>query len=170
MLTATQNVETFTEMSDAELRQLRDLIDRIFHTRSSNEEDVAIGNESNIELEPPTDPLTEQNTEMTTPSETNGELSSEGFDYTENQGNTTPKEESNDNQINEPVKNDIEIRLDEVYNIRVVANEVVNRVEELQNQLTVLQEQMGSMVSHNGLEDMVKNITIAELKKRIAEI
>lgn len=68
----------------------------------------------------------------------------------------------------EAPKADIEIRLDEIYSIRVVANEVVSSIEELQNEVTALRAQISTMVSHGELENIVRNIVATTVRDRFA--
>ncbi|GEM_PF-1850379 len=70
--------------------------------------------------------------------------------------------------IGEAPKADIEIRLDEIYSIRVVANEVVSSIEELQNEVTALHAQISTMVSHGELENIVRNIVATTVRDRFA--
>lgn len=70
--------------------------------------------------------------------------------------------------IGEAPKADFEIRLDEIYSIRVVANEVVSSIEELQNEVVALRAQVSLMVSHGELENIVRNIVATTVRDRFA--
>lgn len=60
--------------------------------------------------------------------------------------------------IMEEPKADIEIRLDEIYSIRVVAKEVVSSIEELQNEVETLKAQLATMVSPEELDAKVREV------------
>lgn len=66
----------------------------------------------------------------------------------------------------EAPKADIEIRLDEIYSIRVVANEVVSSIEELQNEVAALRAEVSSSVKSEDLETKVKDLVAAALRER----
>jgi len=68
--------------------------------------------------------------------------------------------------IGETPKADFEIRLDEIYSIRVVANEVVNSIEDLQNEVAILRAQVNGMFTQEQLEDKVKELVATALRER----
>ncbi len=61
---------------------------------------------------------------------------------------------------------DFEIRLDEIYSIRVVANEVVSSIEELQNEVAMLRGKVEMMFTQEELEAKVKEIVTEALRER----
>lgn len=67
--------------------------------------------------------------------------------------------------LEEP-KADIEIRLDEIYSIRVVANEVVSSIEELQSEVEALKAQVAAIGSPEAFEEKVKEMVAATLRER----
>ncbi|MFN7118487.1 MAG: hypothetical protein ACK4TA_16940 [Saprospiraceae bacterium] len=66
----------------------------------------------------------------------------------------------------EAPKADIEIRLDEIYSIRVVANEVVSSIEELQNEVNTLRQELNNRISHEELDSIVKYMVTTALRER----
>lgn len=68
--------------------------------------------------------------------------------------------------LEEPKSADFEIRLDEIYSIRVVANEVVSSIEELQNEVAMLREKVESMFTQEEMEAKVKEMVTAALRER----
>ena len=167
MLTATTHFETLTEFSNAELQ---DLLDRA--TQELNARSTDVPEETLVENATTEEEATELN--LTDAAESNGEmdlkeaiaeLNADTEEAIEMTSDETPMY-SEETGMETPVKNDIEIKLDEMYSIRVVANEVVNGIEDLQAQVRSLQEKVDNMVSAEELEQIVKEMVTTALKER----
>ena len=167
MLTATTHFETLTEFSNAELQ---DLLDRA--TQELNARSTDVPEETLVENATTEEEATELN--LTDAAESNGEmdlkeaiaeLNADTEEAIEMTSDETPMY-SEETGMETPVKNDIEIKLDEMYSIRVVANEVVNGIEDLQAQVRSLQEKVDNMVSAEELEQIVKEMVATALRER----
>lgn len=109
------------------------------------------------ETEAPTEPTTE---------ELQNEISEETTEELQNQISEETSENAAIDVLLEAPKADIEIRLDEIYSIRVVANEVVSSIEELQNEVQALKAQVATMASPEELESKVKEMVAGALRER----
>ncbi|MDX1939550.1 MAG: hypothetical protein SFU99_03315 [Saprospiraceae bacterium] len=180
MLTTTQHFETLTEFSNEELQDLLDRATQELNARSTDveeetftqnghDEELPVGMEENATTE---EVSTELN--LTDVSDLNGET---GLSEAIAELNTEMEEgaetisdgtsvDSGEAMMEAPSKNDIEIKLDEMYSIRVVANEVVNGIEDLQAQVRSLQEKVNNMVSAEELEQIVKEMVATALRER----
>lgn len=109
------------------------------------------------ETEVPTEPTTE---------ELQNEISEETTEELQNEISEETTENAAIDVLLGGPKADIEIRLDEIYSIRVVANEVVSSIEELQNEVQTLKAQVAAMVSPEELESKVKEMVAGALRER----
>mgnify|MGYP005849551539 CR=1 FL=1 len=172
---ALENLENLSEMELKDLmRQAKDLLSRR-NANGSPDPDTEVGPEADPVLETMTEPVEAVLTEVETPTTEMEETLSEPTDFDElerlelepatieaTEPETAPEVEAALETA--PETPAIEVKLDEIYTIKVVADEVIKNVDQLQQEVADLRAQVSELISREVLENEVERLVRQALR------